>query len=74
MGEASPKSKIKGNGLKADICLIVYFPNAWNHAIVKLLKLESLSYWGQQKERIPDSIPDKRLVNQFIGNDVRISH
>lgn len=46
MGESSSKSKVKGNWLEADICIIIDLSDSFYNTIIKSLEFESFSIAG----------------------------
>lgn len=73
MRETSVEGEVKGNGLKANVSVVVDLPDPAHYAIIELLELESFSNRGQQEKRVSDSISNKRLVHELIGDHIWIS-
>ena len=71
--ESTVEGKIKSDWFKANVCVRIFLSYSRYKVVVKVLKLESLSDSGHQKERISDCISNKRFVYQFVCYDIRIS-
>lgn len=71
--EAGVEGEVESDGLETDVGVRVLLSDGGHHVVVELLKLEPFGCTRQQQERVSDSISDEGLVNEFVGDDVRVA-
>lgn len=56
-----------------DESIRVNFSNLYGQLVIEFLEMNPLSYRRDNKRQISDSIPHKRLIDQFVPNNILVA-